>query len=114
MSEQDENLTEQLLPAEKDERAEILLDFEAVLRNPQGRRVLLWVLQQCHVYGAIYTGKEAGTNLNLGERNVGLRIISKLDEVGPTEYPRLLLHAAQQADLDPKRQETHVLDEPDI
>lgn len=40
------------------------------------------------------------TALRLGEQNIGLWLIAQLETVGPTEYPRLLLEAAQTRDKD--------------
>jgi len=77
---------------------QIVTDFEVVLRGPEGKRVLLWILSQCGVYRSAFQGDDAQTNRRLGEVNVGLRLISKLDEVSPSEYARLLLWDAQRAE----------------
>lgn len=76
-------------------KMQIGIDIEAMLRNPQGRRVLMWIFQQCHVFGPVYTGDAASTNFCLGERNVGLRLAALIKTVGPTEFESLLLDMAR-------------------
>ena len=96
MSEQ--SLQEQLSRAQELQRDQIVLDLEAVLRLPQGRRVLLRILERCGVYRSAFAGEAETTALRLGEQNLGLWLIAQLETVGPTEYPRLLLEAAQTRD----------------
>jgi len=74
---------------------QIVSDFEAVISRPEGKRVILWVLEQCGVYRNPYTGTDAATNFRLGEVNVGQRLIAQLGRVSPSEYARLLLWDAQ-------------------
>lgn len=92
------NLTEQLSRAQELQRDQIGLDLEAVLRIPQGRRVMLRILERCGVYRSAFAGEADVTALRLGEQNIGLWLIAQLETVGPTEYPRLLLEAAQTKD----------------
>jgi len=103
------NLTEQLSREQELKRDQVAIDLEAVLRFPQGRRTVLWFLELCGVSRTAYTGDDNATNFKLGEQNVGLRLISQLEQLGPTEYPRLLLEAAQRKD--PTKETVHVLDE---
>lgn len=102
------NLTEQPSKDQGLQRDQIASDLEAVLRLPHGRRTLLWLLGLCGVSRTAYQGDEAATNFRLGEQNIGLRLIVKLEEIGPTEYPRLLLEAAQRKDLE--KETVHVVD----
>lgn len=88
--------------------AQIITDLAAVLQTPEGKRVLLWVLGQCGVYRTGFQGDDAQTNRRLGEINIGLRLIAKLAEVGPSEYPRLLLWDAQRAERE--KAEVYVAD----
>jgi hypothetical protein len=94
------DLTEQLSRAQKLQRDQIVLDLEAVLRLPQGRRVMLRLLERCGVYRSAFAGEADVTSLRLGEQNVGLWLIAQMEAVGPTEYPRLLMEAAQAKDKD--------------
>jgi len=101
-------LTEQLSTREKINRLESRDDFDHLLRIPQGRRALLWILEQCGVYQAVFTGDDNVTNFNLGRRDIGLRLIAKLETVGPESYPTLLLTRAK--DREQTKGQTHVVD----
>jgi len=104
----DDTLTEQPSKSQNIKQDQAVSDLEAVLRMPQGRRVLLQILGRCGLYRSAYTGDTQATNHRLGEQNVGLWLVAQMEAVGPTEYPRLLLEAAQRQDLEGK--EAHVLD----
>lgn len=97
-SDEPEKLTTQLSRAQELQRDQIVLDLEAVLRLPQGRRVMLRILERCGVYRNAFAAEAETTALRLGEQNIGLWLIAQLETVGPTEYPRLLLEAAQTRD----------------
>ena len=84
-----------------------MLDLEAVLNLPQGRRFVMAVLSKCAVYSSAYTGEAAPTDFRLGEQKIGLWLISELGRLGPTTYPQLLLNVAREK----KTEETHVLDQ---
>jgi hypothetical protein len=87
---------------------QIVTDFEKVLRDPEGKRVVLWLLEQCGVYRNAFTGNADATNERLGEINIGLKLISKLHEVSPSEYARLLLWNAQR--LETEKAKVYVVD----
>lgn len=87
---------------------QIVTDLAAVLSKPEGKRVVLWVLEQCAIYRSAFTGDNDATNFRLGEVNVGQRLISKLNEVSPSEYPRLLLWNAQR--LEKEKAKVYVAD----
>jgi hypothetical protein len=89
------NLTEQPSKQQGLRRDQLDLDLEAVLRLPQGRRVMLRILERCGVTRNAYSSSAKATAFRLGEQNVGLWLMAQMDRVGPTEYPRLLLEAAQ-------------------
>jgi len=92
-----------------DGEVQAAIDLAAVLRLPQGRRVLLSILGRCGVYRSAFTGDEANTNKLLGEQSIGLWLIMQLEQVGPTEYPQLLLSAARDRGM--TEEAVHVLDE---
>lgn len=96
-------LREKLSKDDKLQRDQIMLDLEAVLRLPQGRRVLLRILERTGVYRNAFTGEQATTDLRLGEQNIGLWLIAQMEAVGPTEYPELLLEAARNKDKERPR-----------
>lgn len=88
-------LTEKLSADDQLNRYRVELDLEAVLRLPQGRRVLLMILERCGIYRSAYTGEREATDFRLGEQNVGLWLIAQIEMVNPTEYPALLLERAR-------------------
>lgn len=101
--------TSQLSRAQELERDRIVSDLEAVLRFPQGKRTLLRILERCGVFRTAFTGEDSATDFRLGEQNIGLFLIAQIELVGPTEFPRLLLEAAQEKDR--KEETVHVLDD---
>lgn len=94
-----QRLTEQPSKRQSLSRDQSALDLEAVLQLPQGRRVMLRILERCGIYRNAFSGSEHDTtNLRLGEQNIGLWLVAQIEDVGPTEYPRLLMDAAQHKD----------------
>lgn len=104
----DGDFPEQPSPAQTEKRDQITLDLEALLGRPEGRRVLMWFLEQANVYGQQFTGDNDATNFTLGKRDVGIRVIFKLNEVSPTAYPQLLISAAR--DREVTKDKVHVVD----
>ncbi len=104
------DLSRQLSEGDLLEEGDLGLALETVLATPHGRTVLRWVLGECKIYGAIFAGEGPTTDFNLGARNVGLKLIAKLDELGPTLYPQLLLEAAQRK---PRQEPVDVVDQPE-
>lgn len=109
MTADEADLDRKLSPAQIDVTAQSVSDLEAVLRLPQGRRTLLWILKRCGLHRTAYTGDLAATSLRLGEQNIGLWLVAQLETIGPTEYPQLLLDAARVQDL--TGESVHVVDE---
>ena len=102
------NLAEQPSPSQTVVPPQIVTDFEKVLREPEGKRVILWLLEQCAVTRSAYQGEDNATNFRLGEVNIGLRLIAQLDRVSPSEYARLLLWDAQRREKE--KAEVYVAD----
>ena len=71
-------------------------DWAGFANDTAGRRVLYEILAMCGMYRQPMTGNSQ-TFFNLGEQNVGLRIISELDAIDPRIYPRMLLEHAEDA-----------------
>lgn len=103
------NFREQPLQVQTGKRDQLLLDLEGLLGRPEGRRVVMWFLELCNVYGMQFTGEDNATNFTLGKRDVGIGVILKLNEVSPTAYPQLLLDAAR--DKGEQKAKVHVADE---
>ncbi len=94
------DLSEQPSPSQTVVPPQIVTDFEAVLREPEGKRVVLWLLEQSGVTRSAFTGSNDATNFRLGEINIGLRLIAQLEKVSPSEYARLLLWDAQRQETE--------------
>jgi len=95
-----DNLTEKLSKDQELVRDRVFLDLEHVLRSPQGRRVLMMILERCGLYRNAYTGERQATDFRLGEQNIGLWLVSQIEAVNPTEYPTLLLERARQMQIE--------------
>ena len=87
-------LAEQLSPQEAAERADLDEAFREVFKTASGKRVLFWMLEQCAIYQDAYTGDDNATNYTLGLQAGGRKLIAKLDELDPRNYPTLLLAVA--------------------
>lgn len=103
-----DHLTEKLSRADELVRDRVKTDLEAVLRLPQGRRVILSILERCGVYRNAYTGEREATDFRLGEQNVALWLIGQIEAVNPVEYPTLLLERARMIE---ERRSAAVVDE---
>lgn len=73
---------------------ELKQSLEAVLSDPDGKRVLFWVLEQAAIYRDAYSGDDSATNYVLGQQSVGRKIMGMMDQIDPRTYPRLLLDIA--------------------
>lgn len=111
MSDQRTNLDGKLLVAKNDKWKATIRDLEAVLSTPEGKRFVFWLVEQCHVYGAIFTGEGAATDFRLGERNIGMLLITAMDDIAPTTYPQLLLEGARLAEKDKGKNDVSIVDE---
>lgn len=81
-----------------------LQSIRQVLREPHGRTAMWWILQQAGIYrvaGADLSTFQAG--FEAGARNVGIRILSGMNEADPRAYGEMLLAAA--ADEEVRRAE---------
>lgn len=94
-------LSEQLSASEQSERDEVVKAFGEVLSLASGKRVLFWLLEQCAIYVDPFAGENTNaTNYTLGLQAVGRKVISKMDEIDPRHYPRLLLDIADLKAMD--------------
>lgn len=72
-------------------------DLDVVLRNPQSRRFLWWVLSTCGIYATSFNESAAAAAFREGERNVGLKIIAEIGKHYPLAYSALMHEQAQSA-----------------
>jgi len=69
----------------------LITSYKAVLATQAGKDVVFDILSLAHMYSSSMSalGREA-TAFNEGERNIGIRLLDRLREVGPDEYIKLL------------------------
>lgn len=99
--------------AQKLHKGQIEADLLAVLAIPGGRRLVLWLLEQCQYGTSAYFGPglAEARDFRLGEQNVGHKIVAKLNEIDRAIYPQLLTEEAA-ADWPADEEEgTDVLDD---
>lgn len=68
-------------------------DLKALLKNPQGRRVLWHYISLCGVFRSNYSPEQGLTYFNLGQRNIGIRII---DDIVKTDSETFMLMMKEQ------------------
>ncbi len=67
-------------------------DWKRVLGTPEGKRVVGWFLDQCHLHQPSYSMTSSTlTALREGERNVGLRLLHQLGRVCPDEWKKIVI-----------------------
>jgi hypothetical protein len=77
------------------ERVQALRDVLATLA---GRRVLWWLLEQCHLYHQSWSPGQADRTAFLeGERSIGLRLLDQIERVGPLRYAQMREEALERA-----------------
>ncbi len=76
--------------AYKKERAAFTANLREVAKTKQGKTVIWEILSMCGVYSSTFTGNSQGAYLE-GKRAVGLDILSMLEEMDKSFYPKLLL-----------------------
>lgn len=67
-----------------------LEDLNFMLRNPQSRRFLWWLISSCGIYGTSYSETHAAAAFREGERNVALKILAEIGKHYPLAYADLM------------------------
>jgi hypothetical protein len=68
----DENQVKEADRSQKRQREQQLEDLRTVMKTPEGRRVLFWLINKvCHYDANDFNHSGSITNFSLGERNVG-------------------------------------------
>lgn len=73
-------------------------DLKALLAMPEFRRFVWEFLEDCHVFSPSFTG-DSKTFFREGERNVGLKLMARLDEADGTYIPNLMLEHARNKEI---------------
>lgn len=68
----------------------LVLNLKEVLSTSAGRNVLWHILDNAGIYASSFTGNSQ-TFFNEGRRNLGLYILSLMEDADPTCYPRMVL-----------------------
>ena len=72
-----------------------LEDVAFVLSTVEGRRCYWGLMRRCGIHRSSFTGNNT-TFFNEGERNIGLQMLSDLEEADPTAYAKCLSEAKEQ------------------
>lgn len=70
-------------------------DMLMVLSTPQGRRFIWRYLTECGVFRTSYTGDATNTIYLEGQRNMGLKILSDVNEASPEAYIKMMLESKE-------------------
>lgn len=84
---------EQIRDAErkvKNRRDREINDLSVVLSDPHGRRFIWRILSECGVFQTSFSPDSNQMYFNEGERNVGLKIFSEVNEVSPEAYLKMM------------------------
>ena len=74
----------------KNRRDREISDLQAVLKKPEGRRVVYKILCECGVFKASFALNSNTTAFNEGKRDIGLGLLAELDLAEPNVYSQML------------------------
>lgn len=74
---------------ERDTKKRQAEDMRSVLGTIQGRRLIWRYLKECRIFEVSFTGNST-TFFNEGMRNIGLKILSDINEADPGAYNKML------------------------
>ncbi len=80
-------MAESVSPEEKRKRE--LDDIRAVMLTLPGRRVLNRIIQECNVFGEIFSPNGSVTNKNLGRRDIGIFVYAELESACPDLFLKM-------------------------
>jgi hypothetical protein len=67
-------------------------DILFILSSVQGRRFYWRMMERCGIFESSFTGNNT-TFFNEGQRNIGLMLLSKLNEISPQSYLQMIHEA---------------------
>lgn len=73
----------------KARRERELEDLKWLMAHAEGRRIIVRILEQTHVYRQSFDTNGAKMSFNEGERNVGLWVTSELMAAAPDKFVQL-------------------------
>lgn len=74
----------------KDARKQAVEDIRLILSSVNGRRFFWRYLTECGVFKTSFTGNSENTIFLEGQRNIGLMLMSDLNEADPKAYITML------------------------
>ena len=93
----------ELKQAYQEEHLERVRDLRTILRTPEGKRYIWWMLETTHMFSSTFTGNSMGHFLE-GERNVGLRVFQDVLRIDPKLMGQMAQsHAAKRKALEDKK-----------
>jgi hypothetical protein len=63
-----------------------------VMGTPAGRKLMWWLLDDAGIYKSTFTGNST-TFYNEGMRNMGLKILHRINDICPDQYPVMVKEA---------------------
>jgi len=75
---------------EKSRRENEVVDTQYILSSFNGRRFLWRYLELCGVFKTSFSPESSQAAFNEGQRNVGLRLLSDINEANPDAYLQMM------------------------
>lgn len=90
-----------------DEQSSRLGDLRDILKTPQGKRYVWWMMGRAHMFTSTFTGNSTGAFLE-GERNIGLMLFNDIMGIDPKLMGQMAQsHAARMEMLKEKKEKTN-------
>ncbi|MCY1396710.1 hypothetical protein D9M71_116920 [compost metagenome] len=85
----EQNAQDQARKQEKLARQQEINDFRWLMSDPRGRRLMWRVMGKCRLFQPSFDPHGGITNFNEGQRNVGLFLLSEINDVCPQRYAEM-------------------------
>ena len=64
-------------------------DIRRIIKSPDGRRFIWWILSQCHIFKISFNLNTKLEDFQEGERNIGLEVLNRLNEADIGAFAQL-------------------------
>lgn len=71
-------------------------DLRQILSTLAGRRLVWRYLTICHVFETAFNNSGSVTAFNLGEQNIGLKLLAEINETDPEAYLKMLKESKEE------------------
>ena len=85
-----EEYVEKLKEQNKRLEARFRDDLDVILKMPQGRRIIAWILNESEFLLNAYSGDKSSTEFKAGMQKLGQKLFIKIMEVSPDKYLQML------------------------